>query len=131
MGALLRMSDINSGAICLGSQDVRDIPLGVLRRMVGVVPQTPFLFGGSVRENLDPTGEHSDPRLAEVLQRVRLWEAIGKLAEAQTGSGPGPESGNGVGGAAGSGGVRVASVAEGHGSEVVADREAGLGEDER
>jgi ABC-type multidrug transport system fused ATPase/permease subunit len=38
-------------------------------------PQT--LFSGSIRENLDPFGEHGDARLWEALEKVRLARRTG------------------------------------------------------
>ena len=45
-------SSRRAGAIFVDGVDVRDIPLGALRRAVGYVPQEPFLFSRSLRDNL-------------------------------------------------------------------------------
>lgn len=42
----------------------------------GVVPQVPFIFGGSVRQNLDPYGTRPDAELAATLRDVQLWEPL-------------------------------------------------------
>lgn len=64
------------------------VPVQVLRQAVGVVPQHPFLFEGSVRSNLDPEGRHSPAALAAALRQVALWPALlAQLAGAQV---PGP-----------------------------------------
>ena len=34
-----------------------------LRRSIAILPQDPVLFGGSVRENLDPFEEHAEDAL--------------------------------------------------------------------
>ena len=44
VAALLRLSEVNSGQILIDGRDSRTVALPVLRRAVGVVPQTPFLF---------------------------------------------------------------------------------------
>ena len=49
---LPRLFDVDAGAILLDGRDVRTLPLGWLRRQVGLVPQDPFLFSRSVRDNL-------------------------------------------------------------------------------
>src|SRR5262249_24840121 len=49
---LPRLFDVESGAVLLDGQDVRTLPLGWLRRHVGVVPQDPFLFSRTIRENV-------------------------------------------------------------------------------
>ena len=40
------------GAVFVGGADVRDVPLGALRRSVGYVPQEAFLFSRSLRDNV-------------------------------------------------------------------------------
>ena len=47
-----RLFDVERGTVLLDGQDVRSLPLGWLRRAVGLVPQDPFLFSRSIRENL-------------------------------------------------------------------------------
>lgn len=41
-----------------------------------MVPQHPFLFEGSVGENLDPEGRHSPAELAAALRAVALWQPL-------------------------------------------------------
>jgi ATP-binding cassette subfamily C (CFTR/MRP) protein 1 len=43
---------------------------------MAMIPQDPFMFGGSVRTNLDPFGEHADVALWEALRRVGLKELV-------------------------------------------------------
>jgi ATP-binding cassette subfamily B protein len=49
---LLRLYDVDSGAVRVDGVDVRDLSLGDLRRAVGYVGQDVYLFDGTVRENL-------------------------------------------------------------------------------
>lgn len=49
---LPRLFDVEAGAVLLDGRDVRTLPLGWLRRHVGLVPQDPFLFSRSIRENV-------------------------------------------------------------------------------
>jgi ATP-binding cassette subfamily B protein len=49
---LPRFYDPQAGRITLDGVDVRDLPLPVLRRAVGLVFQEPFLFSASVAENV-------------------------------------------------------------------------------
>lgn len=44
VAALLRLTETRAGAILLDGRDCRTVPLQTLRRAIGVVPQTPFLF---------------------------------------------------------------------------------------
>src|SRR5439155_67864 len=41
-----------AGSILLDGRDIRTLPLGWLRRQVGLVPQDPFLFSRTIRENV-------------------------------------------------------------------------------
>lgn len=49
---LLRFFDPQQGRILLGGQDLRTLPLDVLRRQVAVVAQDTYLFHGTVADNL-------------------------------------------------------------------------------
>ncbi|KYH27787.1 molybdate/tungstate import ATP-binding protein WtpC [Halalkalicoccus paucihalophilus] len=49
---LLRMYDVDSGAIRIDGQDVRNVSLRSLRQSIGYVSQDTFLFYGTVRENI-------------------------------------------------------------------------------
>lgn len=49
---IMRMYDVDDGAIRLDGVDIRDIPQSELRRHMGVVLQENFLFAGSVWQNL-------------------------------------------------------------------------------
>lgn len=70
--ALLRLYPFESGYIEIDRIDTRRMMLSELRRFVGLVPANPRLFGGSLRENLDPFGEHSDSDLWAALEAVQL-----------------------------------------------------------
>jgi ABC-type multidrug transport system fused ATPase/permease subunit len=52
MKLLLRLYDINEGRIMIDGHDIRDITLDSLRTAIGVVPQAPLLFNGTIHENL-------------------------------------------------------------------------------
>jgi ATP-binding cassette subfamily B protein len=49
---LPRLFDVSSGEILIDGQDIRRLSLHELRRMIGCVPQDPFLFSTSLRRNL-------------------------------------------------------------------------------
>lgn len=48
---------------------------------MAVIPQDPFLFSGSVRDNLDPCGRHSDPRLLDALEQCHLEQVVRRIGE--------------------------------------------------
>ena len=47
-----RFYDPSAGSIRIDGHDLRDVTLGSLRRQIGVVPQEPFLFAGTLRDNI-------------------------------------------------------------------------------
>jgi ATP-binding cassette subfamily B protein len=49
---LLRMYDVEEGAIRIDGQDLRDVTIPSLRQRIGYVSQDTFLFYGTVRENI-------------------------------------------------------------------------------
>jgi len=49
---LLRFYDVQRGAIRIDGVDIRDMDLGDLRRRFGVVLQDPFLFSGTLADNI-------------------------------------------------------------------------------
>jgi len=52
MSLLCRFHDVDDGAIELDGVDIRRIRLENLRDQIGVVAQDPFLFGGTISENI-------------------------------------------------------------------------------
>ncbi len=49
---LPRLFDVTAGQILLDGRDIRSLPVAQVRRSIGFVPQDPFLFSTTVRENL-------------------------------------------------------------------------------
>jgi ABC-type multidrug transport system fused ATPase/permease subunit len=49
---LTRFYDIQDGAVLIDGHDIREVTQRSLRRQVGVVPQDPFLFTGTIRDNI-------------------------------------------------------------------------------
>ncbi|KAL2019279.1 hypothetical protein VTK56DRAFT_9823 [Thermocarpiscus australiensis] len=58
------------GSIRIGAVDLEAVDKHVLRRNVTFVAQDPVLFPGTLRDNLDPLGEHGEKERADVLERV-------------------------------------------------------------
>ena len=47
-----RFYDPTGGTVRIDGHDLRDVTLASLRRQIGVVPQEPFLFAGTLRDNI-------------------------------------------------------------------------------
>ena len=70
---LLRLYDVDGGAVTLDGIDLRDLEPAALRRQVSVVLQDPFLFSGTVGDNIRYA--KPDAAYAEVLQAARVAQA--------------------------------------------------------
>ncbi|CAD8115160.1 unnamed protein product [Paramecium primaurelia] len=77
--AMFRMSEIEKGQIIIDDVNIQKLGLHQLRSSIGIIPQSPFLFSGSIRRNLDPFNEYSDKELWDALQQTSLDEYIRKL----------------------------------------------------
>jgi len=59
--------------------DTIDLGLHLVRDSISIIPQTPFIFADTIRNNLDPLNHHTDERLWEVLADVNLKENVERL----------------------------------------------------
>ena len=79
---LLRFYDVQKGAIRIDGVDIRELDLQELRRRFGVVLQDPFLFSGTVSDNIRlGTKGISDEVVERAAEDVNLAEFIRRLPE--------------------------------------------------
>ncbi|KAJ6367635.1 hypothetical protein OIU78_000241 [Salix suchowensis] len=76
LNALFRIVELERGEITIDGCDVAKFGLTDLRKVLSIIPQSPILFSGTVRFNLDPFSEHNDADLWEALERAHLKDAI-------------------------------------------------------
>ncbi|EPS64314.1 hypothetical protein M569_10464 [Genlisea aurea] len=76
LNALFRIVEVESGRVLIDDCDISKFGLFDLRKVLGIIPQSPVLFSGTVRFNLDPFNEHNDADLWESLERAHLKDAI-------------------------------------------------------
>ncbi|KAG0695817.1 P-loop containing nucleoside triphosphate hydrolase protein, partial [Suillus ampliporus] len=77
--ALFRIIEPASGTIFVDSVDIRKLGLHDLRSAIAIVPQNPELFEGTLRENIDPVGEHQDVDIWTALERAHLKAFVESL----------------------------------------------------
>jgi ATP-binding cassette subfamily B protein len=78
---LARFYDVTRGAICIDGVDLRRLSLESLRRQMGMVLQEPFLFSGTVRDNMrygNPAA--SDDVIVAAAKAIGVHESIMQLA---------------------------------------------------
>jgi ATP-binding cassette subfamily C protein LapB len=102
LSLLLKLHEPTEGHILVDGLDVRQVASSDLRAQMGVVPQEPYLFHGSVRENL--VMGHPGASEAAILDAVR----IAGLDELLAGTADGLNMQVGEGGKRLSGGMRQA-----------------------
>ena len=76
---LSRFYDVNEGRVLIDGVDVRDIDKGDLRNLIGVVLQEPFLFRGSVWQNL--VYGKPDASVEEVIASAKAANAHGFIMQ--------------------------------------------------
>uniref|UniRef100_A0A1J3IMN5 ABC-type xenobiotic transporter n=1 Tax=Noccaea caerulescens TaxID=107243 RepID=A0A1J3IMN5_NOCCA len=76
LNALFRIVELEKGRILIDECDIGKFGLMDLRKVLGIIPQSPVLFSGTVRFNLDPFSEHNDADLWESLERAHLKDTI-------------------------------------------------------
>jgi ATP-binding cassette subfamily B protein len=74
LNVIPRLIDVTSGAVLLDGIDIREIQTESLWNHIGLVPQRPFLFSGTVASNL----RFSAPNATD----EELWEAL-RIAQAE------------------------------------------------
>lgn len=77
---IMRFVDADSGDIYIEGKNYNSMPVQELRKKIILVPQSVYLFTGTIRENLYIASEHAtDERLYEVLEQVKLKDFVDSL----------------------------------------------------
>jgi ATP-binding cassette subfamily B protein len=79
---LLRMYDVDDGEIRIDDQNVSDVTLRSLRRAIGYVGQSSYLFYGTVRENITyGTFDATDEAVREAAEAAEAHDFIQNLPD--------------------------------------------------
>ncbi|MBE9545064.1 MAG: ATP-binding cassette domain-containing protein, partial [Proteobacteria bacterium] len=77
-----RLYDIQEGRILLDGHDIRTLKLQNLRSHISFIPQEPFLFAGTIRENLAfGNREVTERQLAKATREAALYDTIKNFTE--------------------------------------------------
>ena len=76
---LCRLYEPQTGRILLDGVDIRELPVALLRRRLGVVLQDTFLFSGNVADNLRLDADLSDAQLESLCRELGLQPLLGRL----------------------------------------------------
>ncbi|THH32362.1 hypothetical protein EUX98_g1802 [Antrodiella citrinella] len=79
--SLFRIIEPASGTIFIDGVDITKIGLFDLRSAISIVPQSPDMFEGSIRENIDPTGAYQDAEIWVALEHSHLKQFVESLPE--------------------------------------------------
>ncbi|WP_405004512.1 ABC transporter ATP-binding protein/permease [Kitasatospora purpeofusca] len=82
LGLVPRLFDVSSGQVLLGGVDVRQLDPGAVSDSVGLVPQKPYLFSGTVASNLRyGRPDATDEELWHALEIAQAKEFVEKFPE--------------------------------------------------
>lgn len=77
---ITRFYEFQGGQILIDGRDIRALHLGEYRQQIGLVPQEPYLFSGTVRDNIRyGRPEADDEAVRQAAQQISQGEWLGAL----------------------------------------------------
>jgi len=77
-----RFYDPTAGRVLIDGHDLRGVTLHSLRSQLGVVPQEPFLFAGTIGDNIAfARPDASDEEIHEAIDRVGLTDVVERMPD--------------------------------------------------
>jgi ABC-type multidrug transport system fused ATPase/permease subunit len=79
---LLRLYDPDVGAVLIGGLNIRHCAGPELRHKFGVVPQDPFIFRTTIRDNLTVArGAATDEEIRQACELANAWEFVARMPD--------------------------------------------------
>jgi ATP-binding cassette subfamily B protein len=82
---MARLYDPTGGSVLLNGRDIRSYTPEERARKIGFIPQEPFLFSGTVRDNVlygnEKYKDYSSEKLSEVLEEANLSRLLARFSE--------------------------------------------------
>lgn len=79
ISAIYRNFDEYDGKVTISDKEISSVDLKVLRNTMTIIPQDPYLFEDTLRNNLDPMHKFSTEKIEAILEDVGLWPKFEKL----------------------------------------------------
>ncbi|AYJ47167.1 ABC transporter ATP-binding protein [Rhodococcus sp. P1Y] len=77
-----RLIDVTAGQILVGGTDIRELDIDALRQEIGLIPQKPYLFSGTIGSNLRyGKSDATDEELWDALEIAQGAEFVRKMPE--------------------------------------------------
>ena len=73
---LFRILEASKGDIFINNMNIKKIPLKELRRNLGIVPQEPKIFSGTLKFNLDPMNNYTDYEIHNAVNEIGLFQLM-------------------------------------------------------
>ncbi|WP_027359956.1 ABC transporter ATP-binding protein [Desulforegula conservatrix] len=81
LGFLPRFYDPSEGMVMIDGIDIRNLSLDLLRKNISLMPQEPFLFSGTIRDNIKLDLEIEDSEIMNAARKAAIDTTIMELPE--------------------------------------------------
>ena len=76
-----RFYEPQNGSIMINGKDINDFQIDSIRDRIGFVSQEPFLFFGTIRDNVAYARETTDDQVKNALEAAGAWEFVSEMSE--------------------------------------------------
>eukprot|EP00178_Gracilaria_changii_P002467 TRINITY_DN1365_c0_g1_i1.p1 TRINITY_DN1365_c0_g1~~TRINITY_DN1365_c0_g1_i1.p1 ORF type:complete len:1373 (-),score=181.48 TRINITY_DN1365_c0_g1_i1:480-4598(-) len=74
--SIFRLYELNKGQILVDNTDISSMRLFDVRSSLGIIPQEPVCFSGTIRSNLDMFGDHSEKDIQKAFDACGLQDTM-------------------------------------------------------